>query len=278
MSGWNKPTGKPVETKKAAKPAFKHVLIASGVVAVLGCVLLLVFSGGDGAPKAKAEKKAGVIKEVKPAKAPRVEPSQPKKQTETVKPRQTNMWVRVEKLANGDEKRWTANGDCYYVDMSRSREEGHPTFTNDVEATLAMYVYPGKDMPPPPTDDISDEEALAACNIPLYAFPTDPDEVLDQREAVEHLKKELKQYIEEGGHAKDFIQRLIDRQEAEAEYVEITKEEVMKLVREDDCSTAKELLKRMNARLGESGIPPVKLETPYQRMLDEMPEPEEESK
>ena len=47
MSGWNKPTERPVETKKAAKPAFKHVLIASGVVAVLGCVLLLVFSGGD---------------------------------------------------------------------------------------------------------------------------------------------------------------------------------------------------------------------------------------
>lgn len=194
-------------------------------------------------------------------------PLEEKSQTARKKP---GFFVRVEKLPDGNEKRWTANGECYYVDLSRSHDDSKPTYTNEVEALLSMYVHPGEDMPPPPDDDISDVEALAACKIPIYAFPGDSDAILDEREVVQELKQDLQEYIENGGHARDYIRELIDRQNNEAQYVSETRERVEELIRQDDCVLAAKFLKEMNNRLAEKGIPPVRLSSDYQSMLDEI--------
>ena len=72
-SGWNRPaSNQPTVKKGGAKAPSKVKGVVAGLVTVcaLGALCLWFFSGGDDAPKAKAEKERGRIKEVTPAAAP----------------------------------------------------------------------------------------------------------------------------------------------------------------------------------------------------------------
>ena len=78
---WNKPAAnpQPKQKKPSAKPSLKHGIIAGAAVVVLGLAALWIFSGGDTAPKAKAEKRIERIKEVTPAPAKKTQAEKPQK-------------------------------------------------------------------------------------------------------------------------------------------------------------------------------------------------------
>lgn len=223
MSGWNKPTEKPVETKKAAKPAFRHVLIASGVVAVLGCVLLLVFSGGDGAPKAKAEKKAAAIKEVKQATAPKaaVVPSG-SVQRKSIRANESEV-TRGGSIEDGRVEVVDSEADTNKVARKKS------PFRSNMEVLLSMTIppHPGERMPPVPLSDNADEtdEDVAAENADIAkgmkniikGEEDDSEEQLWHKANVSEAKLEFAEYHKQGYRLNEYISALQEKVKDDAD-------------------------------------------------------------
>ena len=139
------------------------------------------------------------------------------------------------------------------VDISKAK----PMFGNPVQAELANYIHPGRDVPPP--DRVSDEDALKAADTPIkYGFD-DPVDVLEQKKAVEDLLVEMKEYIQQGGHANDFFEKLQQRQELEGEAVAQVRNNVNELIDKGDTDGAQLALDEYNKYLQAKGIPPVRI-------------------
>jgi hypothetical protein len=139
------------------------------------------------------------------------------------------------------------------VDISKAK----PMFENPVQAELVNYIHPGHDVPPP--DRVSDEDALKAADTPIkYGFD-DPVEVLEQKKAVEDLLMEMKEYIQQGGHANDYFEKLQQRQELEGEAVTQVRNSVNELIDKGDTDGAQLALDEYNKYLQTKGIPPVRI-------------------
>lgn len=259
MSGWNKPTERPVETKKAAKPAFKHVLIASGVVAVLGCVLLLVFSGGGEKSKAKAEKKAAAIKEVKPAATAKVD----------VKP----LEAKREKAKN-EVLSCHTNSDSGIVYERVRRPDGStmtiqhkpdPVFSNLCDNVIAMVIGSERgNIPPlPPVDENRLRESfLQSVVSPVKVLPTDSEKVAAMKLAVQAYRQAIEENLK-AGDSRSILAMIQDHiQDANDKFA--LKAEAIRQIREDcadaDAEFRKEYVGKVNAYLEKYGVSPVKFD------------------
>lgn len=139
------------------------------------------------------------------------------------------------------------------VDLSKAK----PMFSHPIQCELANYVTPGRDVPPP--DRVSDAEALKAADTPIrYGFD-EPKEVLEQKKTVEDLLMEMKEYINGGGHANDFFEKLQRRQELEGEAVAQVRRDVSDLLEKGDAVGAQAALDEYNKYLRSQGIPPVRV-------------------
>lgn len=261
MSGWNKPTEKPVETKKAAKPAFKHVLIASGVVAVLGCVLLLVFSGGDEKPKAKTEKKASVIKEVKPAAATKSDPMTnvvAKEEEETYLGRKvvkrvetTNETGRVKIVVTTDD------GQTHrYYRTGQARRIFK--FESDYALANLLSTPEGATPAPYPISPGLDEAFKASLMNPIMDEEDDTDEDRALKERVRQARLDAVDLMNQGF---TFTQILTEHQTRARENSEVAlsvAKEAKKILEEYGAEEASKYVRKMNEALGRMGIGPVK--------------------
>ena len=142
------------------------------------------------------------------------------------------------------------------ISSFRRKKNGRkPNFENYVQSELAHYVVPGRDMPPP--DYISDEQALEAIETPVIYLEDDSAEVREEKQAVEDMLSELRKYMEAGGHADEYFQKLYARQELEGEAVQTVRREVRALLEEGKIDDAQETLIAFNEYLKSKGIPPV---------------------
>ena len=280
--GWNGSGGgsTPVKPKAAAKkPSPIRGLIAGLVtVVVLGVACYFIFGTSTDAPKRMDERsKKGLIKEVAPATTDRV--VQVQKEQEEVK---RDPWKKDKDgyyhyiSAEGKERR-TKNrlviaaltSDKPGVQaphLIRDEEKNPSRYKSEMQGELLQFLRPGKFF------DISrnykDDEALKMCETPIVYNFDDPDDVLEEKKAMEDLCKDMAQYIRNGGHADDYLGQLAHRQQLEREAIQTTKTEVMKLAREGKLEEARSALAAYNKFLEEKSIPPLSMEKSMQFMYN----------
>ena len=150
-----------------------------------------------------------------------------------------------------------ANVTMQSISSLRPKVERKPIFHHSVHLELSHYAIPGREMPPP--DRISDKEALAAAEVAVEYLDDDTPELRAKKEAVEMMLQEMKEYIQGGGHANDYMRKLSERQQLEGEAVEATRREVRALMKEGKTDDAKAALQKYNEYLQTKGIPPIKI-------------------
>lgn len=124
-----------------------------------------------------------------------------------------------------------------------------------LQAQLAQYATPGQFVGTP--DPFTDAEALEFCQIPVEFSVEDSEEVLAQKETVRQLQGELKEYIQNGGHANDYMMELMRRQDAEFETLQTVRQDVIKMCRDGQIREAEQALEAYNRYLADKGLPPV---------------------
>ena len=155
----------------------------------------------------------------------------------------------------------------FTVDTNKIAElrRQNPTWAeNKLQAQLTEYAIPGRFCGTP--DPISDKEAQELCDMTIVDSASDSDLVKAEKAAVRDLQKQLKDYLAEGGHANDFMMKLMERQDAEHAMMEQVKRQMTELCRSGDYDLAQEALDKYNAYLKEKGLPEIHT-NPYMRHL-----------
>ena len=263
-SGWNRPASNQPTAGRSAKSGVrsaKKVLCALCLVlcAALGiCVWL--FSGGDDKPAPSAQHQApSTIKEVAPAAAP-VYKEEPKVDDEAAKRK-----ARAEKLKKmTPDERWEfllEEAKKKPLDLTPTTNQ---TFKTGTEQVMS-WIFTTKlgNLPPPlPQTSLFDIAHLAEILIadnPI--LETDNEKQREAKEIVMEAKKELREYIKQGGDIDQFLEyyrgQLV---QAHSEWQESQKS-VMKVIREDP-DIAGEYIREVNERLAKKGIKPVMIPPP----------------
>lgn len=253
-SGWNRGTGatKPAPQKKPG--VMRGAIAGLAVVAVLGVAAFFIFGGKDAKPKAeKVEKKPAQLAEVKPAAAPHIE---------KVSAEAAAKSARREKLMKmtPEERADFVLQELKNRPLNLSVSTNH-TFSTGTEQVMS-WVFTTRlgDMPPmlpklPKSEMLHLTEILIADN---QEFDSDPEKVRNSKQVVLQVKKELREYIKQGGEVEDFLSYYHDQlRQAHEEWITCGKS-----VREmclKDPELAQDYCKEVNKRLESKGIKPVKL-------------------
>lgn len=242
-------------------------VVAGLVVVALAVVCAVVFMGKGEKPVEKVEKEPTKIKEVKPAAAPtfKEEVALPEK-SEADKRRE--LFAKMTPLERFDYA--MAELKKKPIDLTPLSNQVFRTGTEQILSWL-VHAVPG-DMPPPiPNIPIQDEMHLAEILIADNPVKEgDSEAVIEAKKGVEEAKKELRDYLKQGGEAKEFFDyyrgQLIQSHE---EWIECQKS-VVKVLQEDP-TLAEEYVKEVNNRLAEKGIKPVLIPPPLRKKfgLDE---------
>lgn len=88
--------------------------------------------------------------------------------------------------------------------------------------------------------------------------PDDSPEVIERKEMVERAKKELKDYLAQGGDAGQFLKFYHDELKKAYSHKMTVQQQVMEVIRQKP-EIAHEFIKKVNADLAEQGITPVKI-------------------
>ena len=128
-----------------------------------------------------------------------------------------------------------------------------PVYSNIIQEAIAPYTIPGADcLPFPP---ISDEKARAAIATKIYFNENDSEELTEQKKTVEAILSELKEYMDNGGHARDYFAKLEERQQLESETMKTVRADIMRLRSEGDWEGAKFAQDEYNKYLKSKGLP-----------------------
>lgn len=269
------PSAKPA---KGSVPAWMRWSAVALAVAALGVAVWLALRGNHvpaPEPKAFAPQKAkttppakgdkGVKQEPVPAeqevepKAAASQPPRPKQASSKAKGKNPAALLALQSSCK--------EGLDFTVDTNKVAElrRQNPTWAaNKLQGQLTEYAIPGRFCGTP--DPISDKEALALCDVKIEDAEGDSELVRAEKAAVRDLQTQLKQYLAEGGHANDFMMKLMERQDAEHEMMEQVKRQLTELCRSGDYDLAQEALDKYNAYLKGKGLPEVHT-NPYMRHL-----------
>ena len=262
--GWNgsEGTAAPQKPKVTAnKPSPVRGIVAGLVVVAVVCVAYFVFFSGSEKPQTvKVEKDRGRIKEVTPAPAPKPKAEEPQED-----PAEAAKRARREKLKamTPDERL------AFLFEEAKKREIPYDKATNQIFATgteqVMSWVFttePG-DIPPilpqiPMFDEAHMAEILISKNPPKEG---DSEEVKAIKQTVEYAKEELIKYIKAGGEPQEFLKYYHDQlRQAHMEFQE-SRQSVFKVCREDP-ELALDYCAKVNERLAQKGIKPVKIPKP----------------
>ena len=213
-------------------------LVGLGILAVLGVLAYLVyleFSGGREAlpPPPKSEKSARqsaprlekprvatpTPRGAKPAPAaPTVSAALPVPEAPPRTP-----WTNIYTNGRGEEVRVGRDGKRVAMlsawQRKREEEAKNPpkrVFRHTAEAYMAMFLNPAEAVPPPP-ENYTDEQVAQMLVEKIEIDPENdtPDEIR-QKEGVQKLKEELKEWIKGGGTFDGYLNELQKRQNLEA--------------------------------------------------------------
>ena len=128
-----------------------------------------------------------------------------------------------------------------------------PVYSNIIQEAIAPYTIPGADcLPFPP---ISDEKARVAIATKIYFNENDSEELTEQKKTVEAILRELKEYMDNGGHARDYFAKLEERQQIESETMKTVRADIMRMRSEGDWEGAKLAQDEYNKYLKSKGLP-----------------------
>lgn len=237
---WNKPIDQPkAEPKK--KPTAWRGAVAGGVVALAAIVAaVVIFSGGDAKPKAKA--KVGVIKEVKPA---------------AVKDKAKPVVSTKKKVASAakveSEKKVAANGS-EVIGVAEKKRAADFSLPGDQLMVMAQPLPGGLPPPPIPTGRHTTAQFQEAMLKKIEIRATDSQEVRDLKERVMECRKEMMEALAQG---KTVDEVLAEHQETLRYNFQVYNEQraVLKEIFDSgDIEGAKQYCDTMNKALHEMGI------------------------
>ena len=260
----------------AKKPSPVRGLVAGLVVVGLAAGAYFAFFSGAEKPQDEktAEKERGLIKEVKPAAAPKAKEPEPPKVVKPRGPRTRDGKIHapigkdnVQKLPNGDMIVTDPDGSKTLVAVRHVEPPCQHITSNNFERLLMLYAIPGEDIPPVPTDSFTKEDVIEALTSKVEFKDDDWDETRIRKQGIEELKAIFRQELKEGKTAEEFVRELQARQANEAYTVQTAKEMIMKSLREDDVELSRELAKKLNDHLNQKGLPSLHLPRRYSRIL-----------
>lgn len=121
-------------------------------------------------------------------------------------------------------------------------------FDSDADRFLARFAQPGDEVTVDvPAIKSKMSKALAEAGKPVEVFQSDSEEVRKMKRIVNGMKRELAQYIADGGTPEVYIERLAERQSVEARIVSHVKSELAILERRGEKTNDRaELVARWN--------------------------------
>lgn len=239
----------------------KHWIWGITALAVAGAVFMLWQDDEDAQKQDETKiKRPRLIEEVQSAKIDKKEAREDTRPKPPGKPadwafmskRERIEWLRENRPIDTN----TIVSTAPVISSFRRKKTGRrPNFENYVQSELAHYVVPGRDLPPP--DRITDEQAREALETEIVYLEDDSEATIEEKQAVEDMLGELKAFMDAGGHADEYFQKLYARQQLEGEAVQTVRQEVRALLEEGKIDEARETLVAFNEYLAEKGIPPV---------------------
>ena len=248
----------------AAKPAWLKGAIAGALVVVLGIVAVFMLmpekKPAPPAPKPKVEKpKVEKPKVERPKPAPVTNEVAKVEEPHVPDPALVARREKLKKMTPAERLDFLfEEAKQKPIDLTPSTNRA---FRTGVEQVMAWIFTARKGSLPPPLPPlmIRDEAHMAeilVANNPI--LEGDSERVKDAKQMVELAKKELRQYVLEGGDVKDFLQyyhgQLLD---AHKEWT-ATQRTVMKAIHEDP-DAAPALIEEANKTLAEKGIKPLNI-------------------
>lgn len=296
MSGWNKPGAQPRQTAKRKTSGRAVWAVIGLVVAVVGIVLWMRAPEGEGSVGEKTEKP--VRKPVKVSLSEKMKdrsqwrhPHKPEfaKESDLARDRKDpkvkfapDGKTRVRKLGPGKWEVTQADGSKFVTEnvwamraaLSVGSPELHPLpekkpedpnvpkkpprYKSRYASQLAQFAVPGK-MSAPLDFEITDEGARKACEQEVVFNFDDPDDVLNEKQAVKEFQADLLKYLDEGGHAKDYFRELEARQSAERETYQTVRNSVTEFLKTGDFEMAQSALDKYNEHLSSQGLPAIRM-------------------
>ncbi len=282
IAGFNTPLKSPKTPKKKGPSLILVVGLAVLAFVLIAAIWCLSRSK---APQVEEPEKPKLIKDAPLKKIPKI------KQESIDDPKWEGLdKTRIKKAANGKlvylprfgEERFPGEraqalaliggtNNTVAIDKRLVEDPDHPwMFHNMLQSDIVQYARPGE-FAVPVNPNITDKEAWEAVNTPIEFHFNDSDTQLEEKQMVKDFMKELKEYLEEGGHARDYFAELHSRQEQEAEIMLKTRQEVHDILNTGDVEGAKAALNAYNAYRKEKGLPPMRV----RKLNVPTPEPEE---
>ena len=258
---WNKPSAAPKPQPK--KPSAMRGIAAGLVVVAVAVACIVIFMGKDGDVTVnKSEKKPTKIKTVTPAPpTPKVKPETPKPEKPAIK--KPDCLKKKFSEMTSEEKHeamlyWAKTvKDGPGLDM-RTRVPP-PLLSNTVQNAILPYFEPGAEVIP--MGRIRDEQARKAIDTEIIFNFDDTDDVLEKKQFVKETLADLKKFMDAGGTATEYFEKLDARQNLEYTAMASCKEEVLKYRRSGDEEMAKVALETCNKYLREKGLPELHMAT-----------------
>ncbi len=145
-------------------------------------------------------------------------------------------------------------GDRAKVD-SLMRGGANLIFSNKGEVFLSQFAEPGRTFPKQDSLALDLEKALLdSLKVPIYTFSDEMQECVELKNIVAGMKEELRMFLASGGSVKEYITRLVSRQEMEITHRENAQENLAKALRETSAKEALAAWHGLNAWLNAMGI------------------------
>lgn len=276
-SGWNRPaSNQPVKKGGAGGPS-KWKGIAAGLAIVVPLIAVLcyfAFGPSSEAPKqdAEKEKEQGQIPEVTPAPPPKpkeepkkVEPAKPAKPEKFVPPQLPDDMDPEERnaLLRRAKWEWKLKNDMRLRKFLEEHPPVRATFKHP-EEQLADWIFSTRvgDQPPPPLPQLQEFELnhvldmlKSACEIK----EGDDESVIERKKMVEDVKKEMLEYVKEGGTPQRFLDHYRNELVKAWKMKNLVAGEVDAALKEGDPDAAVQTLDKGNAILKKEGVSEVEL-------------------
>lgn len=259
----------------AKKPSPVRGLVAGLVVVGLAAGAYFAFFSGAEKPQDEktAEKERGLIKEVKPAAAPKY--AEKVEKAEKPKKAEKPIWERPMPagLDEGQQQVW--KNRCYYEKklatdkrLQKFLANAKPTkstFNSGVDQVLdwifSCKVGDGVPPPLPQMGEIERNHLDVLLDSVNEIKDDDSPEIAERKKMVDEVKKELKKYLDEGGKMQDFMQHYYNELVQARALKTEARVQINKMIDENpnDPGVALEFTEKTNALLENRGITPVEL-------------------
>lgn len=268
MSGWNKPSSpnQPVKTADT-KPKFGKGLLAGLLVVVGAALAFLALTSGDDAPKSKATKDRGRVKEVTPAHGMEAGAS-----VATASNKVAQYKAAVNERVREYVKKPTGTNDVNWLHPPMDPKDPdnalHQHYAQELGSLLSTE--PGDQLTPFPYSFLSEdsqkeqgvesdngnEEFLASLKRwKIVAKETDDEHRLEHKERLINAQKELLDGIDNGISVNDSIRAAYEFRKRAFEMRNTIVETLTEIADgEDDHAHTIEQIEDMNRRLDEEGI------------------------